>query len=474
MNGVFRTVKKRRNSTKTGTGGTSVGLVLKEGCSIIAPRFALKWDGSTAPTAWNHVFVEDWDRTYWIDNWTYEDRQWIADCSVDVLASYKTTIGNAEKYILRAASDYDEHVIDRKYPPIMPPHVEGKSLVGIAWASSFDYGRFVVGIVGQGNTFQAAGAGFVVLTWTQLQQLLDACFTGTNNIWSSVTSLGTDVGESLARFGENYMKSVQNPLQFINSVFWVPFIPATSGTTTVKLGSVSTGISAATLSDAVNTTTFHATFDTMENGTDDWQNIAPFVRYTLHVPPFPDMDLDATLIVGGTGVTGAIYTDVTNGLSHLEVYGKGGAGKPIAVSSAIVGVAINLSGSSVDYAGVIKGAANAAGGIVGNALTGNVVGAITGAVSSITGVVEAMQPRATNGGYSGGLAALKASKLLIRTTYGVPDMDPDEQGRPLMKLDFISSYSGYLLCADGDIEIAGTPGEAAQISAYLTGGFFYE
>lgn len=474
MDGVFRTVSKRRNSTKTGTGGTTVGLILKEGCSIIRPRIALKWDGSTSPTVWNHVFIEEWDRTYWIDNWTYEDRQWIADCSVDVLASYKTTIGNAEKYILRAASDYDPHVIDRKYPPIMPPTVESMLLTGISWATSFDYGRFVVGIVGQGNTFQAAGAGFVVLTWSQLQQLLDACFTGTVNIWSSQTTLGNDVGESLARFGENYMKSVQNPLQFINSVFWVPFIPSTSGTTTIKLGTVNTGISASTLSDPIHTTNFSATFDTVENGTDDWMNVAPFVRYTLHCPPFPDMDLDASLIVGGTGVTGVIYTDVTCGLSHMEVYGKGGTGKAIAVAGAIVGVNINLSGMSTDYAGVIKGAVGAAGAVVGSALTGNIVGAITGGISGVSGVMEAMQPQATNGGYSGGLAALKSQKHLIRVMYGVPDVDNDEQGRPLMKLDFISSYTGFVLCADGDVEIMGTPAEAAEISSYLTGGFFYE
>ena len=43
-----------------------------------------------------------------------------------------------------------------------------------------------------------------------------------------------------------------------------------------------------------------------------------------------------------------------------------------------------------------------------------------------------------------------------------------------MQLDYIMLHSGYLLCADGDVEIAGTPGEAAQIAAYLTGGFFYE
>lgn len=474
MRATFGTVSKRRNSTKQLTGGTAYDVVLKEGCGVLNPRIALKWNGTTAPTAYNACTISSWGRQYWVDNWTYEDRQWVASCSVDVLASYKTEIGAATKYILRAADQYDSHIVDRKYPVIMPPSVESFLLTGIAWATEFSYGRFVVGIVGQGNTFQTGGSGFVVLTGTELQALLNACFTETVDLWANQSSLGNDFGTSLARFGENIMKSVQNPIQFINSVFWVPFIPSTAGSTTIKLGNINTGITVAALADPVHTTYLSATFNTMANGTDDWHNLEPFVHYTFHCPPFADIKLDADKIVGGTGISGVIYTDVTCGLSHLEVYGKGGSGKAIATSSGIVGVAINLSGSSVDYGGIIKGAASGAASIAAGLITGGAAGAVTGTVSAIGSVVGALQPQATNGGYSGGLAALKSPKHIVRTSYDYPDPDIAEQGRPYMKLEALGGHSGFLLCADGDVAIDGTPAEAAEIAGYLTGGFFYE
>ena len=474
MQATFGTVTKRRNSTKQMTGGTAYDIVLKEGCGVLNPRIALKWNGTTSPTAYNACYIPSFGRYYYVNEWTYEDRQWCASCTVDALATYKTEIGASTKYILRAADQYDLHIIDNKYPVVMPPTVISSLLVGIAWATEFGYGRFVVGIVGQGNTFQSAGAGFVVLTSSELQQLLSACFTETNTLWSSQSTLGNDVGTSLARFGENLMKSVSNPIQFINSVFWVPFVPATSGTTTIHLGSINTGISAATLSTPVTTTNFHATFDTQENGTDDWHNIEPFVHYTLHCPPFPDLKLPADKIVGGTGISGVIYTDVTCGLSHMEVYGKAGAGKSIATASGIVGVNINLSGSSTDYGGIVKSAAMGGIGVAGGLMTGNVAGAIVGGVSAIGNVIGSLFPQATNGGYSGGLAALKSQKYIVRTSYSYPDPDITEQGRPYMKAEALGGHTGFLLCADGDVEIAGTPQEQSEIRGFLTGGFFYE
>lgn len=477
MTATFYTVTKRRNSTKQGSGGTQATIILKEGCSVINPTIMLKWSGTGSPAAYNQVYIGDWGRYYWIDNWTYEDRQWIASCSVDVLATYKSTIGGATKYILRAASSYNKDMIDTKYPPVMPPIVETLLVTAFNWQSELDQGYFVVGIVGQGNTFNAAGSGYVVVDYAKMQQLLSACFTETDSLWSSQTTLGNTVGEALARYGENYMKSVANPLQFINSVHWVPFKPNTSGTTSIYLGNIDTNILADCLANPVSQSTFDCLFDPEANGDDAWMNTEPFVHYMLHVPPFPDIPIHADKLIGNIGISGLIYTDVTCGLAIMEIRTKPDAnssGPEIASASAQIGLEINLSGSSVDYAGVVKAGTNTVGGVIGNLLSGNIAGAITGAVSGVQGVHEAMQPQATNGGYSGGLSALVAAKHLLRTRYTVPDVDVTEQGRPLMKLDQISNYTGYLLCADGDLEISGTAGEASEIAGYLTGGFFYE
>lgn len=469
MNVTFGTVTKRENSTKRMSGGASYDCTLKEGCGVINPRVVLKWQGGGSPAAYNAAYIPAFGRYYWVQEWTYVDRCWVAACKCDVLATARTEIGAANKYVLRAAADYDPNVTDRKYPPIMPCRSSDHLAVGIAWASSLNYGRFVVGIVGQGNTFNAGGTGFVVLTGDQLQAVYNKCFTETADTWDRA-AVPASIEEAINQFGENFFKSVQNPAQFISSVCWVPFMPSTGGSTEVVLGPVKTGVFGATLSDPVHTDNFRVNIPWDDNGDDPWCYMSPFARYTLHIPPFPDLELDGAKIYGKQ-VQGTIYTDVTCGIAHMEV---GVPGTFFASLGANVGVQISLAGSNVDYFGAVKSTMSGVGNVVGGILSGNIAGAITGGVSAVGDVFEAMQPSATQGGYSGGIGALKAEKHISRTLFTVPEKDDTELGRPLCKIKTLSSLPGFIICADGDVEAPLTDGELAEIARFLTGGFFYE
>ena len=483
MNVTFYNFSKKRNSTKQPSGGTTyTTCLLKDDTTTARPSIAIKWNGSSsAPASWNYCYIADFGRYYWVDTWAYVDRQWVASCTVDVLATYKTEIGASSKYVLRSASTFDKYAPDNKYVPIYPLAVSTWAMTGIAWATTFDGGRFVVGIVGQGNTFNAGGTGYVVLTGAQLQQLISACFTESEQVWTSTSSLGGTVGEALNKYGENLQKSIANPIQFINSVCWVPFIPTTSGSTTIKLGNVNTGISGACLSDPVHKDIWSASVNAWNSADEAWPNVEPFTRYVLVCPPFESLNipaehlLPAGMSMHSTGtINGDVYTDVTNGLAILTVNSPSG-GSQLASASAQLGVMINLAGSSVDYAGQIKAAAATVSSGV-QALF-NPAGAIAGATSGIIGFAEASQPKAVGGGYSGGLAALKASyadRGLVAYNYTVPELDNDEVGKPLMQTKTLSSLSGYIQCADGEIVCDATDAEHQQLEAFMTGGFFYE
>lgn len=469
MNVQLFSITKRLNSTKQGAGGISASCLLKEGCGIVRPRIILKWSGSGDPTQYNGAYIPTFGRYYWIDEWTYEDRCWVASMHSDVLATAKSQIGAASKYVLRAASEYDPNVTDHKYFPIMPCRVSQHLAVGVSWATTFDYGRFVVGIVGQGNTFNAGGTGFAVLTGAQLQAVINKCFTETNDTWANAT-VPTSIEAAINQFGENFFKSVQMPSQFISSVVWVPFIPTTSGTVEVRLGNVNTGVYGGALSNPVHTDNFHVDVPWNDNGDDPYMYMAPFAYYTLHIPPFPDIELDAAKIYGRQ-IQGTIYTDVTCGLAHMEV---GVSGDYFVSLGANLGVQISLAGSSIDYFSAVKSSVSGVGNVVGNVLSGNIAGAISGGVSAVGDVFEAMQPKATQGGYSGGLGALKAQKHISRTLFTVPERDNTELGRPLCKVKTLSTLSGYIVCADGEIAAPLTPEELQEIEGYLIGGFFYE
>ena len=116
MNITFYTFSKRVNSTARPSGGTVYAVIIKDGSGIVSPSISLKWSGSESPVAFNYAYIPDWGRYYWVTNWTYYDRQWTADLRIDVLASYKSQIGASNQYVVRAASAYDESIVDGLYP----------------------------------------------------------------------------------------------------------------------------------------------------------------------------------------------------------------------------------------------------------------------------------------------------------------------------------------------------------------------
>ena len=481
MNVYFYNFSKRRNSTKRpGSASASYSCTLKEGTSTSRPSIMIKWQGGSAPASYNYAYIPAFNRYYWVNAWTYDERCWTASCAVDVLATYKTEIGNSTKYVLRAVTSYDAYAPDNKYMPLEPPSINNWACVGLAWAKSFDGGRFVVGVIGRGNTFNVGGVGYYVVDSSGLNNLINACFTQSMLVWTSTTSLGPTIGEALNKYGENLEKSLANPVQFINSVCWVPFTPTTSGSGNIWLGNIDTGVVGAKLSNPVHIQHFTASVNQWNSGTYAWPNLEPFIRFVLHVPPFPDLDIPAEyllpspLALGGTGsIGGDVYTDVTNGLAYLTINDSGGNG--LVSASAQLGVPINLAGSSVDYAGQIKAAASTV--TSGLSALVNPAGAISGVTSGIIGFAEASQPKAKGGGYSGGMAALAAyyaEGSLIQYIYPVPELADTEVGRPLLKNKKINTLSGYVLCADGDVSCNATQEEHGEIESFLTGGFFYE
>ena len=85
-----------------------------------------------------------------------------------------------------------------------------------------------------------------------------------------------------------------------------------------------------------------------------------------------------------------------------------------------------------------------------------------------------MQPQAVQGSIGGGLAALNAARYVNVIEYGHTDIDEPGMGRPLMNLEVINTLSGFIQCADGDVEGPYTPEELEACSAFLLGGFYYE
>lgn len=472
MQVVFYFTKKKRNSTKSPTGASKAyECILKEASTIIRPTIMIKWDGSGAPL-YNYAHIEVYDRFYWVNNWTYENRCWVAQLEVDVLTTFKGSIGNSTKYILRAASDQNNDIVDVKFPPKFPLHTQ-KFPLPMNWAQTFSAGDYVVSVVGNNQSFSVAGTSYYELVPANVDALLSSVFTETEDMWSAPLA-GSDLETTLADYGLKFFKSIANPGQFINSIYWVPFkINPGTGPQMIKLGDLQTTAAGIPISDPIVT----KTFEFRVPGAGDYPaelDVLPFTTWQLFMPPFGVFELDGRIIRQFRGVDGKIMIDVTNGEAIMEVSPAGEGTTPILIAQGKIGTSIALSGMDINYAGLEKTSLLTAGNVTKSIMSLDVAGAITGLGAGIIDAAQAGAPTATNGGYGGGLAALRGFCGVVATYFDRVEADWEEQGHPIMEKRMINEFEGYILCAEGDVEAYGTEEELNKINAFLTGGFFYE
>ena len=89
---------KRSNSTLRPSGnGFIADCRTNEPVDLMAPVFKFNMTG---PFNYNYLYVQNWDRYYWIDSWTWDNGIWTCSCSIDPLASWRNSIGNMTEFLL--------------------------------------------------------------------------------------------------------------------------------------------------------------------------------------------------------------------------------------------------------------------------------------------------------------------------------------------------------------------------------------
>lgn len=469
MNVTFYTFSKRVNSTAQPSGGASFSCILKTPSSVTAPSISLVWTGSGNPAAYNYAYIADYSRYYWVRNWTYADRQWTADLTVDVLASYKTQIGAASKYVLRAASAYNANIIDTMWPAKSVFTAGMLAGTSLGWANyGSGGGTFVVQVVGINNsTGSNSAVAMYMLSGVEVQSLITNQLNAISGAANNLTA--TDVKDAILKLLGLPFRFMSDLSQYIRGIMWFPFrFPAGTGGP-IYLGmyqclTAASNIAAPMIvqSSTVDLSSFP------DAGADAWEYMAPFATYAVELEPFGVIPLDSVDVVNGTTLTLSIATDALSGLGVLHVYIDG---RVVAVRTAQIGVTVPYGGSAPDYAGAITGAASVVAAAAAYASGDASGGALAGAIGS---AVAAASPNGYSAGTAGGGAAVEGVVRFIYRILEHADTDPTEAGRPLCQIRTINTLSGFILCRDGEISAPATQAELAQIETYLTGGFFYE
>lgn len=455
----FGNVSKKNNSTYTGTFTASLSCILKESCSILNPSLFVEIGN---PSSYNYCYISNFNRFYYVNNWTWERGRWLAECSVDVMATYKSQIGASSQYILRASNDSDGTILDTMYPT--KNVISERSGYG---SNPFQTGYYVIGMI---SPYSVNGAvTYYAFTLGEFSNYCHYLFsTGQDSIYN-LTDIAQDISIEM-------WKSLYNPSQYIVSCMYIPMDISNllNPISSIPYGywriPVSGSIVVASIAD---TSSFNIPWEGQHpNDTrGDYVYCSPYTQVDFSFQPFGFVQLPSDIVYKQGGVYAELSVDVMTGEGILFL---GGSTFPYAVLKAQVGVPIRIAQMSTDILGAATTAVSGVANTVGSVMSGDIAGAIATGASAIDSTVRAQVPKLSVVGGGGGLSALNYTPRAVFRYYSLVDEDNGRLGRPLCQHRQISSIGGYLLCENAAVDIPGTMEESERVNQIMNTGFYYE
>lgn len=521
MNVRFYTFSKRTNSTKQPVNGEQYTLLpceLKAPTSIIAPTLIIKSVPANINTGWNYCYLSEFSRYYFVRNWTWLNGVWQIDCVVDVLASYKTEIGNMSEYVVRAASDYNGQVVDLQYPTTAETQVNATDLHGTTGLPDFltvyGMGYYVLGVISN-DPGNAMGA----VTYYQMSAAQLAALKAYMMSDAFMTDQALDVQTITDVLPVELLKTLYDPFKYISSCIWMPFPLADIPGSLKNLNSIAfgwwtptdsgTSIEGYQLNQNGYVKTYSARIPVyghpqrFDRGV--FLDHVPFADRMLFYPPYGSIPINDDSIIGGDFIKIELNVDMILGDSTLTVFHDRPTGGDnytnmgvIARVSAPLGVPIQLAQSSIDIggsvtafetmsiSGTVSAFVNAAqnqnvgygkGGSLWGFLNaaGETLSAAPGiAFSALGDVISNPVGQLQTSGTNGSVTQYTNHPYFVQKWRIVADDDNAQKGRPLCQVKTLNTLSGFIMVDTPDISLSCMEPERQQIASFMTGGFFFE
>lgn len=459
--------KKRENSTKrpdsTVTQRTH-NAVLKMPTSLLRPEITFDFGLKGNPSYYNYAYISDLgNRYYFIRDWTVGDGHlWTAHLEVDVLASWKNSIGESFQYVTRSSFTSDGSVIDALYPAKGDISLSAESSSIWPTVTAISGGSYVVGIVN--NSADAIGAvAYYVFSEVQFRSFM-AYLMGDVSWTGQITEISADL-----------LKVLFNPMQYITGVMWYPdTAPAGEKVTSIPFGWWNVPVSAAKLKTSgvlPSATIIKIPKHPQASARGKYLNASPFSQYTLDSRVWGVIPIDTTAIINDEALNMSYTVDYTTGIA--DMYLKAGLKDyAIAVRRGQYGVPVQIAQIGQNYLNMALTAVNGAANVASSWY--NPVGAITAGANMIGDMVKASMPDFATSGSNGTVANFTSVPTLYAKFLRVVSDDNDDRGRPYCKKVKLSTLPGYQVIADPDLAIAGTSEENRMVKGYLEAGYFYE
>ena len=474
------TFSKRINSTKQPTlsGFTDFDCVLKDTTSIDNPTFLI-----SAADLEGYNYASWGTRYYFVSALrSVRNNLWEVDCSLDVLATYKSNILATTAYVI-----YDT-VSNTELPDNRLPIKTTKSISVSTTACPFvpDGGCFILSLTGSNGS-----TGVYKATQGDLAALID----DVSDIWDNlfnypdapdkpdVPDYGSDFLENISLavryWADDFMWYIEYIKQAVCQFFgsgdlvqnirecrYIPFnVGTTGGATTIYLGTFETQQSLGKL----NTETVHRTASvSIPWQANDFRRRSPYTEVYLYLPYIGMIKLSSENLVGQSSISvaytlalrdGSLICTVSSGGEILGQYsGNVGASVPIGVSN------INLPKAAQS---VISGATSAAGKNLG------------GVGMAVLNFADAVTPNFSSIGGLDGIAGIGANQnitcyTVFHDTVVAPNTELLTIGSPTMAPKALATLTGFCQCMDAHVEAPAMDNELEAIDNYLNSGFFIE
>lgn len=508
---TFYVFSKRTNSTKIVdvAGTTYNSCELKAETSVMTPVIKINAMPTVINPWFNYCYIPSFGRYYFINNWSWINGVWECEAMIDVLASFKTDIGNLTEYVLRSSYTFNPDIVDGEY--ITTTQIASyMDTLPITFVSTLTGGFYLIGIIGKDSTATQGAITYYQMTPAEMARLREFMLSDTFLQAAGVSNLANFVPA-------DGLKTIFNPYQYIVSCQWFPLPASAIGSsyktavTKIDFGwwDTGTGFTAYRLNDNVPTYKLSGTRSIRSHPEADtrgkYLNHNPYTSMILRFPPFGEFQIpDETLDYYRNDVL-EIEVDVEfiTGIAYLSVYSQTGLGVKLQLlirTSQKISVDIQLAQVSSDYLNTVTTAYRdyynyinsqfstgisaftninldkpiSSGLQLGNTLSQMTMASELFDMAALNDAMHTGAPQLLTSGVNGSLAAYKQIPYLCTTFHYVVADDNAQLGRPLCEAVQLNTIPGYILVKNPDVAMACLEQEKNTIKSFLASGFFYE
>ena len=394
--------------------------------------------------------------------------------------------------------EFNGAISDTTYPALTDVQIDQMNFRN-PFMTQVNQGTYVVGIICSEDDNAVGAVTYYALTPSEFGDLKDTLF-GVDGLYvmGLVDSPTAPYNWTATDIGEQIFKTMYNPFQYIVSCSWFPVDPNDipgQPVTSLHIGwwiyTVSGKRMTQTVgnfSDEVLQLPSHPQYTRGR-----YLNHAPYTQRILYgkfgsIPIDTSyFDLDNPIVTDPYQYLVNTYSvDYVTGQCLFQVfasrYSTGTDRKLIHKTEFLIGVPIQLAQIGTDFLGAVSTAIKEGGNIASSAITGYLGGGSAGAIAGgiaglgtgIYNILNSAMPQLETSGVNGSFIANELSTSLISKFYVIVEEDITHRGRPLCTNRRINTLSGFVLCAEGDIDLNAYDSERREVKQFLTEGFFWE